>query len=407
MSKVFSFLKKEPVLCAALLLALSAVLFIKPSVSDITGAIDFRVLSLLFSLMAVIQAFRSINILDSFAAFVLKTCHTVRSLFFSLTALVFFSSMAVTNDVALLTFVPITLITCRKAHLSEKMIVYLVVIETLAANLGSCITPMGNPQNLYLFSYYNMDGGMFFLETLKIGIPSLLLLAILILILTQHTTTLTARSSAPVSPVRSTGKTVIYTSTLIIILLSVFRALDYRISLAVTALVLAVCNWRLFARVDYSLLLTFTGFFIFTGTISSVPAVSETLSHLLSTPLSSYITAITASQIISNVPAALLLSGFTDNAKALLLGVNVGGLGTLIASLASVISFKLYAADHERTVKAGESSANTGKTKDMAKTDSVSKAEEVSYFGTFTVLNVVFLAILGVLVWVLQATAVS
>lgn len=407
MSKVFSFLKKEPVLCAALLLALSAVLFIKPSVSDITGAIDFRVLSLLFSLMAVIQAFRSINILDSFAAFVLKTCHTVRSLFFSLTALVFFSSMAVTNDVALLTFVPITLITCRKAHLSEKMIVYLVVIETLAANLGSCITPMGNPQNLYLFSYYNMDGGMFFLETLKIGIPSLLLLAILILILTQHTTTLTAGSSAPVSPVRSTGKTVIYTSTLIIILLSVFRALDYRISLAVTVLVLAVCNWRLFARVDYSLLLTFTGFFIFTGTISSVPAVSETLSHLLSTPLSSYITAITASQIISNVPAALLLSGFTDNAKALLLGVNVGGLGTLIASLASVISFKLYAADHERTVKAGESSANTGKTKDMTKTDSVSKAEEVSYFGTFTVLNVVFLAILGVLVWVLQATAVS
>lgn len=407
MSKVFSFLKKEPVLCAALLLALSAVLFIKPSVSDITGAIDFRVLSLLFSLMAVIQAFRSINILDSFAAFVLKTCHTVRSLFFSLTALVFFSSMAVTNDVALLTFVPITLITCRKAHLSEKMIVYLVVIETLAANLGSCITPMGNPQNLYLFSYYNMDGGMFFLETLKIGIPSLLLLAILILILTQHTTTLTARSSAPVSPVRSTGKTVIYTSTLIIILLSVFRVLDYRISLAVTVLVLPVCNWRLFARVDYSLLLTFTGFFIFTGTISSVPAVSETLSHLLSTPLSSYITAITASQIISNVPAALLLSGFTDNAKALLLGVNVGGLGTLIASLASVISFKLYAADHERTVKAGESSANTGKTKDMAKTDSVSKAEEVSYFGTFTVLNVVFLAILGVLVWVLQATAVS
>ncbi len=386
MKKVLSFIKKEPVLCAALLLALFAVIFIRPAVTQITSAIDYRVLALLFSLMAIIQAFRSVNVLDSFAAFVLKTCHTVRSLFLSLTALVFFSSMAVTNDVALLTFVPITLITCRKARLSEKLIVLLIVIETLAANLGSCITPMGNPQNLYLFSYYTMSGGQFFLETLKIGVPSLLLLTALILILTRHTVTLTTGTASPISPVRSPWRTVVYTITLVVILLSVFRVLDYRISFLVTVCVLAVCNWRLFAKVDYSLLLTFTGFFIFTGTISSVPVVSETLSRLLQTPLSTYITAIAASQVISNVPAALLLSGFTGNAQALLLGVNVGGLGTLIASLASVISFKLYAADHERIAATAQDE----------QTD-----ERVSYFGVFTIMNVGFLAVLAVLVWLI------
>lgn len=391
MKKLLSFLKKEPVLCAALLLAICAVIFVKPDASQIYGAIDFRVLSLLFSLMAIIQAFRSVNVLDSFAAFVLKACHTVRSLFLSLTALVFFSSMAVTNDVALLTFVPITLITCRKARLSEKLIVLLIVIETLAANLGSCVTPMGNPQNLFLFSYYNMDGGQFFLETMKIGIPSLLLLAALILAVTRHPVSLTTGSAAPVSPIRSPLRTLVYTATLITILLSVFRVLDYRISLAVTVLVLAVCNWRLFAKVDYSLLLTFTGFFIFTGTISSVPAVSTALSKLLKTPLSSYITAIATSQVISNVPAALLLSGFTGNAEALLLGVNVGGLGTLIASLASVISFKLYAADHER-IKLAAVQSDDG---------NAAKQEGASYFTVFTLLNVTFLAVLAVLVWVL------
>lgn len=393
MKKVLSFLKKEPVLCAALILAFCAVVVVKPEATQITGAIDFRVLSLLFSLMAIIQAFRSVNVLDSFAAFVLKACHTARSLFLSLTALVFFSSMAVTNDVALLTFVPITLITCRKALLSEKQIVLLIVIETLAANLGSCVTPMGNPQNLYLFSYYNMNGSQFFLETMKIGIPSLLLLAGLILIITRQTVSLTTGSAAPISPVRSPIRTFIYTATLITILLSVFRVLDYKISLAVTVLVLAVCNWRLFAKVDYSLLLTFTGFFIFTGTISAVPAVSATLSRLLKTPLSSYITAIATSQIISNVPAALLLSGFTENASALLLGVNVGGLGTLIASLASVISYKLYSADHERTVKAENAESGDG--------SAGTKEGGVSYFGVFTLMNVGFLAVLGILVWLL------
>lgn len=402
MKKLLSFLKKEPVLCAALILAICAVVFVQPAVPQVIEAIDFRVLSLLFSLMAIIQAFRSVNVLDSFAAFVLKACHTVRSLFLSLTALVFFSSMAVTNDVALLTFVPITLITCRKARLSEKQIVLLIVIETLAANLGSCVTPMGNPQNLFLFSYYNMDGSQFFLETLKIGIPSLVLLVALILVLTRQTVSLTTGSAAPVSPVRSPVRTFIYTATLIIILLSVFRVLDYRISLAVTVLVLAVCNWRLFARVDYSLLLTFTGFFIFTGTISSVPAVSETLSRLLKTPLSTYITAIATSQVISNVPAALLLSGFTDNACALLLGVNVGGLGTLIASLASVISFKLYSADHERVLQAEVSASRSAAADDASAEPAVREAAgSVSYFGVFTLMNVAFLAVLAVLVWLL------
>jgi di/tricarboxylate transporter len=144
--------------------------------------------------------------------------------------------------------------------------------------------------------------------------------------------------------------------------------------LGATVVIMAFCNWRLFKKVDYSLLLTFVGFFIFTKTLSTVPAFSDFIKSLLSSPLKTYLTGIAASQVISNVPAALLLSGFTDNGAMLLLAVNVGGLGTLIASMASVISFKLYSAEAE----AGD-----------------------KYFAVFTAYNVVLLVILGITVYLL------
>ena len=150
---VKNFIKKEPVLFAALLLAVVAVCLIQPGLELCLQAIDFRTLAILFSLMIVIKAFQSQNFLDFIAARLLRLCKTRRALYFLLTYLVFFSSMFVTNDVALLTFVPITLLIFRRIELPA---LHIVVLETLAANLGSCITPMGNPQNLYLFSYYDI-----------------------------------------------------------------------------------------------------------------------------------------------------------------------------------------------------------------------------------------------------------
>ncbi len=393
MKKLFdgvkNFIKKEPVLFAALLLAVAAVCIIRPGLELCLQAIDFRTLAILFSLMIVIKAFQSQNFLDFIAARLLRLCKTRRALYFLLTYLVFFSSMFVTNDVALLTFVPITLLIFRRIELPA---LHIVVLETLAANLGSCITPMGNPQNLYLFSYYGFSALEFFALTAKIALPSLFILAVIIVFLTRRKLADHGGMAEPhelngnvlqtqVVRLKADFRTALYFIDFVICLLTVFHVVNYLIMLAVTIVIMAICNWRLFKKVDYSLLLTFVGFFIFTKSLSKVPAFTDFVNSLLSSPLKTYLTGIAASQVISNVPAALLLSGFTNNGAMLLLAVNVGGLGTLIASMASVISFKLYSA--ERT--GGELAESTGH----------------SYFSVFTAYNLVLLLILGFVVYLI------
>ncbi len=365
-----TFIKREPVLFAALVLAVVSVCIIRPGLNICLQAIDVRTLAILFSLMIVIKAFQSQNFLDSIAARLLRLCKTRRSLYFLLTYLVFFSSMFVTNDVALLTFVPISLLIFKRIELPA---LHIVVLETLAANLGSCITPMGNPQNLYLFSYYGFSALEFFALTAKIALPSLFILAVIILFLTRKNLVFSGNVlQTQVARLKIDFRTFFYLADFAICLLTVFHVVNYLIMLGITIVVMAVCNWRLFKKVDYSLLLTFVGFFIFTKSLSTVPAFSDFIKSLLSSPLKTYLTGIAASQVISNVPAALLLSGFTENGAMLLLAVNVGGLGTLIASMASVISFKLYTAENHD-----------------------------NYFVVFTAYNIVLLIILGIIVYLI------
>ncbi len=365
-----NFIKREPVLFAAIILALAAVCIVRPAPELCLQAIDFRTLAVLFSLMIVIKAFQSQNFLDFIAARLLRLCKSQRSLYFLMTYLVFFSSMFVTNDVALLTFVPISLLIFKRINLPA---LHIVVLETLAANLGSCITPMGNPQNLYLFSYYGFSALDFFALTAKIALPSLFILAVIILFLTRKKNIFAGNVLQTQSAqLKLDFRTFFYIADFILCLLAVFHVVNYLIMLGVTVLVMLVCNWRLFKKVDYSLLLTFVGFFIFTKTLSTIPAFSDFIKSVLSTPLKTYITGIAASQVISNVPAALLLSGFTEKGAMLLLAVNVGGLGTLIASMASVISFKLYSAENHD-----------------------------NYFAVFTAYNVVLLFILGIIVYLI------
>ena len=380
MNKLISFIKREPVLFAAIVLAVLALIFIRPSPSLCLEAIDFRTLAILFSLMIVIKAFQSQNFLNIIAAKLLRLCKSQRGLYFLLTYLVFFSSMFVTNDVALLTFVPITLLIFTRIGMPALTI---VVLETLAANLGSCITPMGNPQNLYLFSYYGFSAGEFFLLTAKIAVPSFLILAAIILFLTRkkHNEPEAFKGNllqTQVSFLTVNFRTFFYAADFIICLLTVFHVVNYLIMLGFTVVVMLICNFRLFKKVDYSLLLTFCGFFIFTKSLSTVQAFSDFINSMLSSPLKTYITGIVTSQVISNVPAALLLSGFTTNGDMLLLGVNVGGLGTLIASMASVISFKLYSSSEQAQTPQGK-----------------------KYFGIFTLYNVVLLAVLGIIVFII------
>lgn len=376
MNKILQYIKKEAVLYIALTLALVSSLVIKPSLKMVLHAVDWRVLSLLFCLMAVVAAFRKYNVLDVLAVSILRRCKTNRSLYTSLICIVFFASMAVTNDVALLTFVPLTLILCSKAGISSARI---IILETIAANLGSAVTPMGNPQNLFLYNYYTMETTGFFSHTLLIGIPSLIMLLCTVILISKKKESgmkgLTIEHISLKSPVKVTASGFV----LIVILLSVFRVLDYRISLIVTVLYLLICERSIFSKIDYSLLCTFIGFFIFTEHMSRIEAVSSLLKRVLETDFSVYVSGIGISQIISNVPAALLLSGFTGSSESLLLGVNVGGLGTLIASLASVISYKLFTADQ-----------------------SLQKQEPSPFLAQFMLYNAVFLVILIPLVWLLK-----
>ena len=369
---ILKFLKKEPVLIIALLLGLISACVIRPGLNVIYSSIDYRTISLLFCLMILVKAFQDLNLLDWMANSLLKICKNDRTLYFVLVFFVFFISMFVTNDVALLTFVPITLLVCSRANLNACN---LIIFETLAANLGSCVTPMGNPQNLFLFSYYKFGVGDFFANTLKIGIISAFLLIGVIFTVTRKNIKQIENDNNSVN-VRLNWKFVFYLLDFILTLFTVFHLVDYKITLIITIAVIAVCNFKLFVKIDYSLLFTFAGFFIFTGTISTVESFSNFLKAVLDNPLKTYIAGILTSQIISNVPASLLLSGFTSNGKELLLSVNVGGLGTLIASMASVISFKLY----------NNSENSNGKT----------------YFLKFTGYNFSLLIILALIIWFIR-----
>ena len=384
MQKILQFVKKEIVLIIALILGILGILVCRPSFEIIKEAIDLRVLSLLFCLMYVIQGFSSVNLLDKFANKMLALCKNTRQMFFVLTYLVFFISMAVTNDVALLTFVPISLIICKKTNLQnhdKSLVVKLVVLETIAANLGSCVTPMGNPQNLYLFNFYEMSNAAFFATTLKIGIPSFFICGFMAWFFTRKSFPIFS-TYFPSEEKKPVLKIVVFSALLILSLLSVFRILEYKSLLWIVLFLGLITSPKTFLKVDYSLLLTFVGFFLFTGSISSIDKLALLFAKLLETPFATYLSGLISSQVISNVPAALLLSNFTNNGGELLAAVNVAGLGTLIASLASVISYKLYK-------------------NFQSENPDYLPSKNGGYFVTFSAWNFSLLVILGILVWFL------
>lgn len=330
-NKCSKFIKEELVLVIALGLALLTSFFSFPKLSYI----DFKVLILLFNLMIVVAAFKKLNLLDTLAIKLLSHCSTFRKTSFILVFLTFFASMFITNDVALLTFVPLTIIIASKAKVD---VLKTVIFQTLAANLGSCLTPMGNPQNLFIYSFYELSFSTFIKIMLPICVLSIIFL--IVLVQTEEDSPLTTSLTLP--KLGHSTHIIGFSLLFIVILLSVFRVVDYRLAFILTLLVVLILDKKLFKEVDYSLLLTFIGFFIFVGNLANLSSIKFFMEHLLSSSSSTYFTSLLTSQLISNVPATMLLSSFTPFYEGLLLGVNIGGLGTLIASLASVISYKLY-----------------------------------------------------------------
>ena len=333
-SSFIEFLKKECVLVIAVTLAILSSFISIPKLSYI----DFKVLILLFNLMVVVTAFKELKVLDSIAIGLLKKCNTYTSISLALVFITFISSMIVTNDVALITFVPLSIVIARKANIN---VLKIVIFQTLAANLGSSFTPMGNPQNLFIYSFYNLSPIDFFKITLPIVILAVLFLVLLVFKDKKM------NLSLDLEDVKIDNKRDVYLfgGLFLIIILSVFHVIDYKVTFLITVIMVLILNKKLFSQVDYSLLITFIGFFIFVGNISTMDVVKNFMEGILNSPKSTFLASVLSSQVISNVPATMLLSGFTDHFKELLLGVNIGGMGTLIASLASVISYKIYASE--------------------------------------------------------------
>jgi len=334
MAHIKDFVKREPTLCVAFIAALFSCILV-PIDSAYIDYIDFRTLALLYSLMVVVSGLRRAGVFGYLAHRLCQKADSARKLGIILVLLSFFSSMLVTNDVALLTFVPFAVVVLGLAH-QEKELVWVVVLQTVAANLGSMLTPVGNPQNLFLFSYYNFSMVDFIKATAPIWLISLVLVLVLCIRLPHAHVDIFLGEE----PILHTKKLVLYIALFCLCMLEVLHLIAWEVMLLVLMLVLLVFDRRRLKHADFLLLFTFVCFFIFAGNLARLEPVKNALSALLNGR--ELFCGIGASQVISNVPAALLLSGFTENGKALLLGVNIGGLGTPVASLASLISMKLY-----------------------------------------------------------------
>ena len=347
-SKVREILQKEKVLVIAAIAAVVSMFFVPPTMAYI-DYIDVRVLCLLFSLMAVVAGFQSCHVFEALAQKMLAGEKKLRTIGWVLVALPFFTSMLITNDVALITFVPFTMLVLKMVG-AEKEAALIVVLQTVAANLGSMATPFGNPQNLYLYANYNMTCSEFFGTVLPLTLVSLVALWFCGYMVPGHGIQVNFSGKACIHNKVKLG---VYVVLFILCLLAVLRIAPYWAVTAMVAIALLVLDRKLLLKVDYALLLTFICFFIFAGNMGEISAMQNFLAGIMEK--NTLLTAALSSQVISNVPAAVLLSEFTENGRALLAGVNIGGLGTPIASLASLISLKLYSAE------AGTATGGTGR----------------------------------------------
>ena len=402
MKKILYFIKKETVLSIAVVLAVISVFFVVPD-REYISYIDFRTLAILFCLMSIVAGLRNIGVFDKLAERLLAKVHGIGGVTVILVCLCFFMSMFITNDVSLITFVPFAIIIMKKLNpdTDSKWMLKVIVMQTIAANLGSMLTPLGNPQNLYLYG----KAGIGIAEFLKIMLPYTvcafaLLMAWIGLAFMVRKRKLShdgkteikqnkgldsdedkASTKRQMDPLGASGskwgkkdaewieKFTAYLILFVISLLAVSHILPYGVPFALVFLYLLLRDRKILTQVDYSLLCIFIALFIFIGNLGRIPAFSQLLSDILTGR--EVVTSVIASQVMSNVPAAILLSGFTDHIRELVIGTNLGGLGTLIASMASLISFK-YVAKEDRSFRG-------------------------RYFVEFTVANVIFLFIMMIL----------
>lgn len=332
-------MKKETVLTIATLLAVVSAFFVKPDRQYI-GCIDFRTLGILFGLMVIMQGFQRTGLFDRIGKSLLQKTGKLWQLILVLVMLCFFFSMLITNDVSLLTFVPFSILVLKKCG-QEQAMIPTVILQTVAANLGSMLTPIGNPQNLYLYGLMDCSIPEFMGILLPYTVMTFVLLLLSLLCIRGKGQEISCRMEEGTEIKQSRKhRNLIYGLLFLLALLVVARILPYGILVTAVFLYTVIFDREALKGADYALLVTFISFFVLIGNLGRISLIREALERFVSGR--EILTGVLASQVISNVPAAVLLSGFTENYRDLLVGVNLGGLGTLIASMASLISFKLY-----------------------------------------------------------------
>lgn len=338
-----NFAKKNTVMLIAFAAA-AVTSFIVPPDNEYLGYFDLKTLSCLFCVLAVVCALKNINFFYILAQKTVQVFKNIRPAILALVYITFIGSMLIANDMALLTFLPLGYFVLSSTG-KEKYMAFTFIMQNIAANLGGMLTPFGNPQNLYLYSAYSIPNA----EFIKIMAPpfavSVILITVCCMVFVKSEPLELSEKTALLHSKRALLYLVLFAFSIAI----VFRGIPYQIGLVVIPAVLFFADRKALKSVDYPLLLTFVFFFIFAGNMARIPFVRSTLSMLLEK--NTLLFSILSCQIISNVPSAILLSQFTSNYRALLVGVNIGGTGTLIASLASLITFREYVKHNPSKVK--------------------------------------------------------
>ena len=336
-TKIISFAKANAVVLIA---ALAAVVtsFIIPPDRAYLDYFDFKTLTCLFCVLAVVCALRNIRFFYTMAKAIVRKFKNTKLAILALVYITFIGSMLIANDMALLTFLPLGYFVLHTTG-KEKYMAFTYIMQNIAANLGGMLTPFGNPQNLYLYTKFNIPDGEFITIMFPPFIVAISLITLLCLVFVKAEP-LEIKEKAAQLPI---PRVIIYLVLFALSILIVFRTIPFIIGLIVIPIALIFLDREALKSVDYGLLLTFVFFFIFSGNMARIDAVRAFFSWLLE--INTLLFSALSCQVISNVPSAILLSQFTENYRELLLGVNIGGVGTLIASLASLITFKAYTKD--------------------------------------------------------------
>ena len=331
---VIGFIRKNAVVCIAFIAAVVTSIIVPPD-STYRGYFDYKTLTCLFCVLAVVCALKNINFFYMLARKVVQLFKTARMSVLALVYITFIGSMLIANDMALLTFLPLGYFVLSSTG-KQKYMAFTFIMQNIAANLGGMLTPFGNPQNLYLYTRYTIPN----LEFIKIMAPpfalSVAIITVCCLVFVKSEPLSLGDEKINLDPKR----TVLYLALFALSIAIVFRGIPYGIGLVVIPAVLMIVDRKALKSVDYGLLFTFVFFFIFAGNMARIDAVRDLFSALLNK--NTLLFSVASCQCISNVPSAILLSQFTGNYADLLVGVNIGGVGTLISSLASLITFREY-----------------------------------------------------------------